>query len=358
MKEKLRQMKGITLIALVITIIVLLILAGVSIAMLTGGNGILTQAQRTKKETEQSNVKEKVQLAMQSILTENEINGKEITPEDLKNQILVENPDLSVEEPETAIFPTIIEVEGIPIGIDKDYNVEIATSTGVIENANSVEENAKEIYGKYVLNYDSDGVTGVAWRILHSDGENIYLIADDFIEYDKIPYSTIQGIKTENKPNQGQRPCCAFFSNILSDYNGSSDITSSNPAYKWLSQYYNSGYQSDSSGMKAVAYMMDTYAWEEFKMSSALYTIGGPTLEMWLDSYNKKYGTKYEYQVTSSSGYKIRESENDEFTGTIINLLNTSDDLYVEKSDDVWAMWVATPFGADRGAIFISDRRW
>ena len=38
--------KGITLIALVITIIVLLILAGVSIAMLTGSNGILTQANR------------------------------------------------------------------------------------------------------------------------------------------------------------------------------------------------------------------------------------------------------------------------------------------------------------------------
>ena len=45
---------GITLIALVITIIVLLILAGVSIAMLTGQNGILTQAQNAKKETEEA----------------------------------------------------------------------------------------------------------------------------------------------------------------------------------------------------------------------------------------------------------------------------------------------------------------
>ena len=61
MKEKFKQMKGIrkkdnqygiTLIALVITVIVLLILAGVSIAMLTGQNGILTQAQKAKTETE------------------------------------------------------------------------------------------------------------------------------------------------------------------------------------------------------------------------------------------------------------------------------------------------------------------
>ena len=50
--EKLRKNKGITLIALVITIIVLLILAGVSIAMITGQNGILTQAQKAKNETE------------------------------------------------------------------------------------------------------------------------------------------------------------------------------------------------------------------------------------------------------------------------------------------------------------------
>ena len=56
--------KGITLIALVITIIVLLILAGVSIAMLTGQNGILTQAQNAKNETEEAQDKEKISLAV------------------------------------------------------------------------------------------------------------------------------------------------------------------------------------------------------------------------------------------------------------------------------------------------------
>ncbi len=53
---------GITLIALVITIIVLIILAGVSIAMLVGENGIITQAQRAKEETEEAEVNEKSTL--------------------------------------------------------------------------------------------------------------------------------------------------------------------------------------------------------------------------------------------------------------------------------------------------------
>ena len=45
-----KSTKGITLIALVVTIIILLILAGVSIAMLTGNNGILSQAGRAKRK--------------------------------------------------------------------------------------------------------------------------------------------------------------------------------------------------------------------------------------------------------------------------------------------------------------------
>lgn len=49
--EKLNySQKGITLIALVITIIVLLILAGISIAMLTGENGILAQKMQSQKQ--------------------------------------------------------------------------------------------------------------------------------------------------------------------------------------------------------------------------------------------------------------------------------------------------------------------
>ena len=64
MKESFKEKKGITLIALVITIIVLLILAGVSIAMLTGQNGILAQAQNAKTTTANKSAEEKVKLAV------------------------------------------------------------------------------------------------------------------------------------------------------------------------------------------------------------------------------------------------------------------------------------------------------
>lgn len=57
-----KQIAGITLIALVITIIVLLILAGISIATLTGDNGIITNTSKAKFLTEISNIKEQIQL--------------------------------------------------------------------------------------------------------------------------------------------------------------------------------------------------------------------------------------------------------------------------------------------------------
>ena len=73
MKEKFKNTKGITLIALVITIIVLLILAGVSIATLMGDNGILTNASRAKTEDAHANVREAISLAYSEYIMELEI---------------------------------------------------------------------------------------------------------------------------------------------------------------------------------------------------------------------------------------------------------------------------------------------
>ena len=61
-KTKFKETKGITLIALVITIIVLLILAGVTISALSGSNGILINASKAIVETTNSNVAEAIKL--------------------------------------------------------------------------------------------------------------------------------------------------------------------------------------------------------------------------------------------------------------------------------------------------------
>ena len=83
--ESIKEKKGITLIALVITIIVLLILAGVTIATLTGENGILTKAGEASEQTELADEREKVELAATGALAKD--NGGEISQSHLEEEL-------------------------------------------------------------------------------------------------------------------------------------------------------------------------------------------------------------------------------------------------------------------------------
>lgn len=76
--------KGITLIALVVTIIVLLILAGVSIAMLTGDNGILSRASQSSVANAVGEGKDQVALYIAELSANYysaKYNGAKVTPE-------------------------------------------------------------------------------------------------------------------------------------------------------------------------------------------------------------------------------------------------------------------------------------
>lgn len=75
-KKPLKSSNGITLIALVITIIVLLILAGISISMVLGENGILQRARDAKTKSDEAQIRERIQLAYHSALTK-DILGKD-----------------------------------------------------------------------------------------------------------------------------------------------------------------------------------------------------------------------------------------------------------------------------------------
>lgn len=83
--------KGITLVALVITIIVLLILAGVTIAMLTGENGILKQTRKAKKATDIAEVQEQAQLDIANWRAERLKNGQDINLNDEKVKSIIES---------------------------------------------------------------------------------------------------------------------------------------------------------------------------------------------------------------------------------------------------------------------------
>ena len=83
--------KGITLVALVITIIVLLILAGVTIMALSGDNGILNRASQSKVSTNIANVKDSFSTVAAEGIAKAREEGKFMSIDDLKIRSKVGN---------------------------------------------------------------------------------------------------------------------------------------------------------------------------------------------------------------------------------------------------------------------------
>ena len=83
-KRNLKSNRAITLISLVITIIVLLILAGVTIATLTGDNGLLTKAGEAKNATELANLEGEVQLALVESQADKHLSADPVIEDKLK----------------------------------------------------------------------------------------------------------------------------------------------------------------------------------------------------------------------------------------------------------------------------------
>ena len=71
MKNIFKNKKGITLIALIVSIIVLLILSGISISMLSGDNGILQKAAEANEKTDEAQREEKMLLEELAELVKN-----------------------------------------------------------------------------------------------------------------------------------------------------------------------------------------------------------------------------------------------------------------------------------------------
>ena len=127
--------KGITLIALVITIIVLLILAGVTIATLTGENGILTRASDIDVETRAASVEERKNLWKTEKQTDNYVG--ENTAQTLGELL----DDLEGEDLITAEERTKIEETGHVVIGSKD----ISFSDGLTETSYTITSSLDEV---------------------------------------------------------------------------------------------------------------------------------------------------------------------------------------------------------------------
>ena len=133
---------GITLIALVVTIVVLLILAGVSISMLGGENGIITQANRAKENTRGGEVKEEVDRTVNENTMINYTTGTKKTREEVIEKLKTDKKIIQEEynklmglEGETKV--DIIKIGDIEVDFSKLVSEE-GTTSGDIYNEDMI----------------------------------------------------------------------------------------------------------------------------------------------------------------------------------------------------------------------------
>ncbi len=189
---------GITLIALVITIIVLLILAGVSIAMLTGDNGILTKAQVAAEKTNEAKAKEKVQVAvMGSYGEDGKLNYSELKTnlDSVEGIVKSTVPEEITEES----FDLKVTVDGYNIIIKKNGEVSVE-GVSVGDNDNKPEElpdNTETTEAGTIVKLPSNWLSTVPDEIETNNGTvtipskkiaNVYAVSDGAGNTIPVPY--------------------------------------------------------------------------------------------------------------------------------------------------------------------------
>ena len=187
---KTKEERGITLIALVITVIVLLILAGVGIAMLTGNNGILTQANQAKEKTKVATAKEKVQLEAAGSLDNTGVFSKAKFKENLKDNLKLTNSDIV----DNADGTMTVKIDGYDVTVDGTTGkvTGIAISNG---KAPSTGVTPGTIVSKTEKNNYSDGTdkATVPQGFTVSGKKDEQTIANGLVIYD-IPESEISNV--------------------------------------------------------------------------------------------------------------------------------------------------------------------
>ncbi len=188
-KEKIKCENGVTLIALIITIIVLLILARVTITTLTGDNSILTRAIEAKENTEIGEEIEKIELSVQGALAKDK--GGTIIEKNLEDELNTYVGEKNIDYQLNGTGPFVVKYLNSQRSyfIDKNGNVneytDISENLKIGDYVNYNPDNVDQAYDKFGETYSGYANENIGqddnlqWRILNVNVDGtIDLISD------------------------------------------------------------------------------------------------------------------------------------------------------------------------------------
>ena len=319
---------GITLVALVVTIIVLLVLAGVTVSMILNNNGIISQAKLAGEEYSKAAADEQSKLDSASEYIKGINGGTE------------------------AITATTVKI----VGSDKAIPI--------------TAENAKDYYGYKVKNYNKEKDPGGVYRIFYydaevKDGKGKYGHANTL--YLKRDWSANDAIKLSEKIsnsswNQTQKDNAVIMMRKM------------NPEYSNSVERNTDTFESYANlvndNEKAAAWLCDKSQFSKYVVDTmANFAIGSPSAEMYCDSYNQTHtsgvaGTNAltaSYQSTYVPGYGFRvngEIQNDGWCTNDDTIdLSGYNGMYLcnQTAKGLYFWWLASPSAEHGGRGFVVD---
>ncbi len=315
MKEK---NKGITLIALIITIIVMLILVAVSIQMVIQ-TGLFDAARNAGRETEGA-------FRNESTL------GNKITIEDTEYNSVEEYVAQISCSHEWGSWEDVPATETEPA--KKQRTCSKCGKTEVGMTGAEVASKASTIYGSKVTNYTAQDIE---WKVFYATTDRIYLIASDYVHNSKLTNAYKNGAS------------CYSAEIYPYSYYWSSVATSLETEGRQDELFMATGYTLGSNpNSKCVSTLLNTNNWVDFVDTDyAECAIGGPTLNMYIASWNAKGYTTL-YTNTNATGYYVGTSSMP--TTTSVNVASDTtgygDTLYFPHQSGLsvcYGYWVASP---------------
>ena len=361
--------QGISLIALVITIIVIVILAS-AVFLNLNNNNTISNASDAKIEQDLGTMQIALDNAMQKVAVKYKFSakpnsGKIASGTDAQKEVVGNiSFETANEKSVNVIFDKGTDTDTtfytgykLPVYgsetkwyVDENGKLILQTGSRIYGanevNATTISNDPQKYYGAYVDYTTTNSLSeNYKWRIFYATNSNIYLIASDYVSLADLP-ATAKGNKPAN--TNASNPKAAPFDKIIGDYTGSASITED---MKWFNKdYFDKGYSSTNSNMKAVAYLLDKSIWtDKFKGNGADYVVGGPSLDMVLTSYNQftNQSNVYQSRAENSIGYEISDDSGTNWSSSLSTsskCLTQGDTLYsISNTNNAYGYWVSSP---------------
>ena len=374
-KRRSKKEKGITLVALIITIIVLLILArNQYYDVITETIGILTKAGQAKTLTDESQIREEIQLAWNGVQVDGVTKGWDNSTKAgaLNTELLKEDGNASATwnttnsiiditykgyettiNPNTGVMTALAKAGDTPITPNPPSSTVVKIGSTDISSVAGFDdsEGLKDYYGETTdfKSATTGDLATINWQLFYDDADNIYLITSDYVPLATLPselfvaeYEASMGRRTAWFANEWDSDVGTYSGTIMTTAPWSNGASGSifvnnsivNNYLKWVAYATDDEYTLNNYNMRAVAYMLDTSKWSGFagNMTGAS-AIGGPTVEMFALSYNAGHPTGSQLGT-----YSTINSDN---AGEVGYNTKIGDDSWSSDADGlVGSMWV------------------